>query len=86
MPDYNPSSYSPGFGGVIDSAGNIKNIADVIQNGKVEVNAAFTLSPGDISIGAVEISDGADPTKRLAVNADGSLNMRVIGSIDGGGF
>ena len=86
MATYNPNEFQPGFGGVIDSSGNVKNIADIIENGKVKVDASFSLSPGDISIGAVEISDGSDNTRRLMVNADGSINMRVVGSIDGGGF
>jgi hypothetical protein len=30
MPDYNPKDFSPSFGGQIDSAGNIKNLADAI--------------------------------------------------------
>jgi hypothetical protein len=90
MPDYNVQDYSPSYGGTIDSSGNVKNIADALtgtgSNTKLKVDASFTLAPGDISIGAVEISDGTDNTKRLAINSDGSLNMRVIGSIDGGSF
>jgi hypothetical protein len=88
MPDYNPKDFSPSYGGQIDSAGNIKNLADAIKgtgaNTKLAVDASFTLSPGDINIGSVEISDATDNTKRLKVNDDGSLNFRVVGSIDGG--
>jgi hypothetical protein len=68
----------------------VKNIADAIKgtgaDTKLAVDASFTLAAGDINIGSVEISDATDNTKRLMVNADGSLNMRVIGSIDGGVF
>jgi hypothetical protein len=89
MPDFNPQDYAPGYGGKIDSQGNIKNIADVITpDGKVAVDIGevdVTLNASDIQIGAVEIKD-ATGTNRLAVNSDGSINMRVIGSIDGGTF
>ena len=90
MPDYNPQDFSPSYGGQIDSSGNVKNLADAIvgsgTNTKLAVDASFTLAAGDINIGSVEISDATDNTKRLMVNSDGSLNIRVIGSIDGGVF
>lgn len=90
MPDFNPKEFSPSYGGQIDSLGNVKNIADAIKgtgaDTKLAVDASFTLAAGDINIGSVEIADATDNTKRLMVNADGSLNMRVIGSIDGGVF
>lgn len=88
MPDYNPKDFSPSYGGQIDSDGNIKNLADAIKgtgaNTKLAVDASFTLSSGDINIGSVEIADATDNTRRLKVNEDGSLNFRVVGSIDGG--
>ena len=90
MPDYNPQDFSPSYGGQIDSSGNVKNLADAIvgsgTNTKLAVDASFTLAAGDINIGSVEIADATDNTKRLMVNDDGSINMRVIGSIDGGVF
>jgi hypothetical protein len=90
MPEFNTKEFSPSYGGQIDSLGNVKNIADAIKgtgaDTKLAVDASFTLAAGDINIGSVEISDATDNTKRLMVNADGSLNMRVIGSIDGGVF
>ena len=43
MVDFNPNDYQPGFGGKIDSSGNVKNIADVITgsgaNTKIRVDA-----------------------------------------------
>jgi hypothetical protein len=90
VPEFNTKEFSPSYGGQIDSSGNVKNIADAIKgtgaDTKLAVDASFTLAAGDINIGSVEISDATDNTKRLMVNADGSLNMRVIGSIDGGVF
>jgi hypothetical protein len=90
MPEFNTKEFSPSYGGQIDSLGNVKNIADAIKgtgaDTKLAVDASFTLAAGDINIGSVEISDATDNTKRMMVNADGSLNMRVIGSIDGGVF
>ena len=86
MATYNPNEFQPGYGGVIDSEGNVKNIADVIQDGKVQVDASFTLDVGDIKLGAVEISDATEATRRLKVNEDGSINTRIVGSIHGGVF
>jgi hypothetical protein len=97
MPDYNPQDFSPGYGGKIDSAGNVKNIADAITgtgaNTKVKVDIGSTnvsLNASDIQIGAVEIKNGQATSPadqyRMTVNSDGSLNMRIIGSIDGGTF
>jgi hypothetical protein len=90
MPDYNPKDFSPSYGGQIDSAGNIKNLADAITgtgaNTKLAVDASFTLAASEINIGSVEIADATDNTKRMTVNSDGSLNMRIVGSIDGGVF
>lgn len=88
MPDFNINDYQPGFGGKIDSQGNVKNIADAITpEGKiaVDIGTNIELKEVDIQIGAVEIKD-ANNTNRLAVNSDGSLNMRIVGSIDGGTF
>lgn len=97
MPDYNPSDYQPGFGGLIDSSGNVKNSADVITgtgtNAKLKVDigsASVSLNASDIQIGAVEIKNGQatspEDAYRMMVNSDGSLNMRIVGSIDGGIF
>jgi hypothetical protein len=90
MSTYNPNEYSPSYGGQIDSNGNIKNIADAItgtgSDTKLKVDASFTLSAGDINIGSVEIADATDNTKRMKVNDDGTLNIRIVGSIDGGVF
>lgn len=90
MPDYNPQDFSPSYGGQIDSSGNVKNLADAIRgtgsDTKLAVDASFTLEASEITLGSVEISDATDNTKRLMVNSDGSLNIRVIGSIDGGVF
>ena len=89
MPDYNPKDFSPSYGGQIDSAGNIKNLADAITgtgaNTKLAVDASFTLAASEINIGAVEIKDAANDY-RMTVNSDGTLNMRIVGSIDGGVF
>ena len=97
MPDYNPQDFSPSYGGKIDSSGNIKNIADAItgtgSNTKLKVDIGSTnvsLTASDIQIGAVEIKNGQAASLseqyRMTVNSDGSLNMRIIGSIDGGVF
>ena len=84
MGQYNPNEFQPGYGGVIDSEGTVRNIADVInEDGRVKIEAELTVS--DIQIGAVEIKD-ASGDNRLVINNDGSINMRVIGSIDGGTF
>jgi hypothetical protein len=88
MVDYNVSDYQPGYGGKIDSQGNIKNIADTITaDGKIKVDIGgnIELKEVDIQIGAVEIKD-ATGAYRMAVNSDGSINTRVVGSIDGGTF
>jgi hypothetical protein len=34
---------------------------------------------------SVEVKDG-DTTNKLKVNPDGSINIRIVGSIDGGTF
>lgn len=94
MPDFNVQDYQPGYGGKIDSQGNIKNIADTItDDGKVAVDIGavnVSLNASDLQIGAVEIKNGqaSSPADayRMAVNEDGSLNMRIIGSIDGGAW
>jgi hypothetical protein len=97
MPDFDPKDYQPGYGGKIDSQGNIKNIADAITgtgaNTKVQVDIGevdVTLNASDLQIGAVEIKNGQSTTPdddyRMTVNSDGSLNMRIVGSIDGGTF
>ena len=84
MGQYNPNEFQPGYGGMIDSQGNVKNIADVInEDGRVKIDAELTVS--DVQIGAVEIKDETG-AYRLKVNSDGSINMRVVGSIDGGTF
>jgi hypothetical protein len=88
MPDYRPQDFSPGYGGKIDSQGNVRNIADVITDDgkiKVDLSDSVTLEVSDIAIGAVELKD-ATTEARLKVNDDGSINMRVVGSIDGGAF
>jgi hypothetical protein len=46
-----------------------------------EVNGTVSVD----SLPAVEITDNSG-LRRLAINEDGSLNMRIIGSIDGGSF
>lgn len=82
MPKYNPQEYQPSFGGVIDSEGNVKNIADMItEDGRVKIEAELTVS--DVQIGAVELKDSTNE-HRMAINADGSINIRIVGSIDGG--
>jgi hypothetical protein len=97
MPDYNPKDFSPAYGGKIDSSGNIKNIADTItgsgDSAKIKVDIGSTnvsLNASDVQIGAVEIKNGQATSPeneyRMTVNADGSLNMRIVGSIDGGVF
>jgi hypothetical protein len=49
-----------------------------------------TLNASDVQIGAVEIKNGQATSPadeyRMTVNSDGSLNMRIVGSIDGGTF
>ena len=85
---YNVNEWAPSSGRVINSQGELVNVADVITpDGKVKIdlNEAVELTVSDIQIGAVEIKD-ATGANRLAVNSDGSINMRVVGSIDGGTF
>ena len=95
MADFNPNDYQPGFGGKIDSSGNVKNIADAItgtgSSAKLKVDIGATnvsLNASDVQIGAVEIKNGQSTSPadqyRMTVNSDGSLNMRIVGSIDGG--
>ena len=97
VPEFNTKEFSPSYGGQIDSSGNVKNIADAIigtgDNTKLKVDIGdvdVSLNASDVQIGAVEIKNGQATSPadeyRLVVNADGSLNMRVIGSIDGGVF
>jgi hypothetical protein len=97
MPDYNPKDFSPSYGGQIDSAGNIKNLADAITGTgantmlKVDIgDLDVSLNASDVQIGAVEIKNGQATSPqdayRMTVNSDGSLNMRIVGSIDGGVF
>jgi hypothetical protein len=97
MSTYNPNEYSPSYGGQIDSNGNIKNIADAItgtgSNTKLKVDIGdvdVSLNASDVQIGAVEIKNGQatspEDAYRMTVNSDGSLNMRIVGSIDGGTF
>lgn len=89
MPDYNPQDFSPSYGGQIDSAGNVKNLADAIKgtgaNTKLAVDASFSLAPGDIKIGAVEIQD-KENDNRLSINSSGHIGVYIMGSIDGGGW
>jgi hypothetical protein len=83
---YNPNEFQPGYGGVINSEGNVVNIGDLVTpDGKVKIdlNEAVELTVSDIQIGAVEIKDEST-NNRMKVNSDGSLNFRVVGSIDGG--
>ncbi len=93
----NINEYQPGYGGTIDSSGNVKNIADTISgtgtDAKLKVDIGdvdVTLNASDVQIGAVEIKNGQATTPedayRMTVNSDGSLNIRIIGSIDGGTF
>lgn len=90
MGQYNPNEFQPGFGGVINSDGDVVNLGDVInEDGRVKIDAQLTVS--DLEIGAVEIKNGMVNTApeanyRMRVNEDGSLNMRIVGSIDGGTF
>lgn len=97
MPDFNVKDFSPSFGGKIDSSGNVKNIADAITGTgadtkvKVDIGSTnVTLNASDVQIGAVEIkngqAEGIEDQYRMTVNSDGSLNMRIVGSIDGGTF
>jgi hypothetical protein len=82
---YNINEYAPGSGRLIKSDGSIINVADAYTgDGKLKVDASFSLAAGDIKIGAVELSDADNADRRLKVNEDGSINMRVVGSIDGG--
>lgn len=86
MGQYNPNEFQPGYGGVINSEGNVVNIGDLVTpDGKVKIdlNEAVELTVSDIQIGAVEIKDEST-NNRMKVNSDGSLNFRVVGSIDGG--
>ena len=95
MSTYNPNEYSPSYGGQIDSNGNIKNIADAItgtgSDTKLKVDIGSTnvsLNASDVQIGAVEIKNGQATSPadeyRMTVNSDGSLNMHIVGSINGG--
>jgi hypothetical protein len=86
MPDFNPNDFSPSYGGQIDSQGNVKNMADAItSDGKIRVDLSDSveLTVSDVNIGAVELKD-ATTENRMKVNEDGSINMRIVGSIDGG--
>lgn len=89
MPDYNPQDFSPSYGGQIDSNGNVKNLADAIKgtgaNTKlaVDIGGNIELKEVDIQIGAVELKDAVDG-HRAKIFSDGSIAMRVVGSIDGG--
>ena len=89
MPDYNPQDFSPSYGGQIDSSGNVKNLADAIRgtgsDTKLAVDASFTLEASEITLGSVEIKD-ATTEDRLKINSDGTLNIRIVGSISGGVF
>lgn len=95
MPDFDKINYVPGYGGKIDSSGVVKNIADAITgtgtDTKVRVDIGdvdVTLNASDVQIGAVEIKNGQSTSPadeyRMTVNSDGSLNIRIVGSIDGG--
>lgn len=97
MPDYNPQDFSPSYGGQINSSGAVKNLADTIigtgDNAKLKVDIGdvdVSLNASDIQIGAVEIKNGQatspEDAYRMTVNSDGSLNIRIVGSIDGGVF
>jgi hypothetical protein len=86
VPDFNPNDFSPSYGGQIDSQGNVKNMADAItSDGKIRVDLSDSveLTVSDVNIGAVELKD-ATTENRMKVNEDGSINMRIVGSIDGG--
>lgn len=91
MPDFNPNDYQPGFGGLIDSSGNVKNSADVISgtgaNAKLKVDIGdvdVTLNASDISLGAVELKDGTTDT-RATIGANG-LNVEVKGNTSAAPF
>lgn len=92
MSNYNLNEFQPGFGGKIDSSGNVKNIADVISGTgstaklKVDIGSAnVSLNASDISIGAVELKDSTTEN-RLAINSSGYIGVYIMGSVDGGGF
>ena len=97
MATYDTNKYEPGYGGRIDSTGTVKNIADTITGSgstaklKVDIgSASVSLNTSDIQIGAVEIKSGdaSSPADayRMTVNSDGSIPIRIVGSIDGGVF
>ena len=89
---YDTSAYSPTFGGVINSSGNVVNVGDTLDgsgNVKVAVQGGITVNTGDIEIGAVELKDGTtdtravvDSTYGLAVDVK-RINGTVTTSISG---
>ena len=85
---YNINEYAPGSGKLIKSDGTVVNTADAYTaDGKLKVDASVTV--GDIDIGSVEIKSGAAGAAgdyKMTVNADGSIPIRILGSIDGGVF
>ena len=90
--DFDPKNYQPGYGGQIDSNGNVKNLADTIVGTgedarvKVEIDSLdVSLNASDISLGSVEIRDGVTDN-RLAINSSGAIGVYIMGSIDGGTF
>jgi hypothetical protein len=75
---YDITQFSPGYGGTIDSSGNVKNIADTIDgsnNVKVSVTGGnVTLNATDIQIGAVELKDPTNEN-RASISSTGALTV-----------
>lgn len=91
---YNVNEYAPGSGKLIKSDGSVVNVADAYtSDGKLQVDIGdvdVSLNASDVQIGAVEIKNGQAATPadeyRMAVNSDGSIPIRIVGSIHGGVF
>lgn len=91
---YNVNEYAPGSGKLIKSDGSVVNVADAYTSeGKLKVDIGdvdVSLTASDIQIGAVEIKNGQATTPadayRMTVNSDGSIPIRIVGSINGGVF
>ena len=83
---YDISTYSPTFGGVINSSGNVVNVGDTVDgsgNVKVAVQGGITVNTGDIEIGAVELKDGTTDT-RAVVDSTYGLGVdvkRITGTV-----
>ena len=90
MPSIDKNTFSPGQGALIDSDGNIRNLADAITNdGKLKVDWAdnVTLAVSDIQIGAVELKDKDTDTRAkitelgLEVEVKNTSAIPVSGSV-----